>query len=111
MSTNQPIAAVVSASGPLSGQKNRSSQNFQFFVLPSSGNVTGQVSQSPGSGSINATVFHEKGGSNDVIVGQIANGAVTIAANKLATGGANYYIASPQNAGSLNFEVTFSGSV
>jgi hypothetical protein len=106
----QRIATILSEAAPLDGQKNRSSENFKFLALPNpSTSVTGQVSDNTASNQIDASIFHDKGFANDQIVGQISNGQVSITQDLEL--GANYYIASPANAGGIAFTVTFYGDV
>lgn len=108
--SEQRIAEILSAPAPLDGQKNRSSENFQFMALPNpSTSVTGQVSGNPNASQIDATIVHDIGLRNDQNVGQISNGQVTI--TQPLELGANYYIASPANAGGVAFTVTFFGNV
>ena len=102
MATYQPIAAQVSAPGPLSGQKNRSSNNFQFLEVPSSGNITASMP-----GGITCSIMQDVSGTDPVIT-TIQNGS-SFAASKVKTGN-NYYYATPGGT-STNFEVTLSGDV
>jgi hypothetical protein len=103
MATYQPIAAQVSAPAPLSGQKNRSSNNFQFLEVPSSGNVTASMP-----GGISCSIMQDVSGGTDPIITTVTNGS-TFAASKVKKG-TNYYYASPGGA-PTNFEVTLSGDV
>lgn len=108
--SQQTIATIVSEASPLDGQKNRSSENFEFLALPSpSTSVTGQVTGNPNASQIDASIMQDNKFSNDQIVGQIANGVVNITQDLELDG--KYYIASPANAGSAQFTVTFFGNV
>ena len=108
--SQQIIATVESSASPLDGQKNRSSENFEFLALPTpSTSVTGQVTGNPNASQIDASIMHDIKFANDEIVGQISNGVVTITQDLEM--GASYYIASPANAGSAQFTVTFYGNI
>ena len=103
MSTNQSIAAQVSAPKPLSGQKNRSSNNFQFLEVPSSGNVTVSMP-----GGITCSIMQDVSGGTDPVITTIANSSA-FPASKVKKG-TNYYYATPGGA-STNFAVTLSGDI
>jgi 1-phosphatidylinositol phosphodiesterase len=108
--SQQLIATVVSEASPLEGQKNRSSENFEFLALPTpTTSVTGQVSGNPNAASIDASIFRDINNRVDQIVGQISNGQVVIT-QELEMGD-KYYIASPANAGSAEFTVSFYGNI
>lgn len=108
--SQQLIATVVSEASPLDGQKNRSSENFEFLALPNpTTSVTGQVSGNPNASSIDASIMQDLKFQIDKIVGQIANGQVVITQELEADG--KYYIASPANAGSAEFTVNFYGNI
>lgn len=108
--SQQLIATVVSQASPIDGQKNRSSEDFQFLALPNpTTSVTGSVTGNPNAASIDATIMHDINNRTDQIVGQISNGQVTI--TQELEMGANYYIASPANAGSASFTVNFYGNI
>ena len=102
MATYQSIAAQVSAPKPLDGENSRSSQNFEFLAVPATGNIT--VSMPAG---IDGALRRDVTGS-DPLVHTISDG-YSFAASDVETGD-DYYIASPSGA-SLNYIVTFSGSV
>jgi hypothetical protein len=102
MATNQSIAAQVSASKPLSGQKNRSSENFKFLQVPSSGNITVLMPDS-----ITCSIMQDVSGT-DPIVTTIKNGAA-FPASKVKAGN-NYYFATPGGT-ATNFAVALSGDV
>jgi hypothetical protein len=103
MAIYQPIAAQVSAPAPLSGQKNRSSNNFQFLKVPASGNITASMS-----GGITCSIMQDVSGGTDPVITTITNGSAFPASKvKMST---NYYYATPGGAGT-NFEVTLSGDV
>jgi hypothetical protein len=104
----QSIAAIASEDAPESDQKNRSSPNFQFLTVPSSGDITAVFTGISGAQGINASLVHDIGGGNDVIIAALAQNS-SFDASKVATG-ANYYIASPNYAPS-NFVVYFQGNV
>lgn len=107
----QEIASVTSKPQPLPGQKNRSSEDFQFTALPDpSTTVTGQVSkENPNYSTIDASIMHDQRLRNDEIVGQIADGKVVI--TQTLELGAKYYIASPANAANQDFAVIFYGDI
>jgi hypothetical protein len=105
----QSIAAASSEDQPQPGQKNRSGVNFQFLSVPSSGVITSYFTGASGAPGISATLVHDKGGATDEIVAALTQ-AGTFDASKVATGDNNYYIASPNDAGS-NFVVYFQGNV
>ncbi len=105
----QSIAATAAEAQPLSGQKNRAGTDFVFLAVPSSGVITSYFTGTSGAPGITATLVHDKGGANDEIVAALTQ-AGTFDASKVATGDNNYYIASPNNAGS-NFVVYFQGNV
>jgi len=102
MATNQAIAAQVSAPKPLSGQKNRSSNNFQFLEVPSSGNITATMPSG-----VSCSIMQDVSGT-DPIITTITNGS-TFPASKVQTG-KNYYYASPGGT-SVNFSATLSGDI
>jgi hypothetical protein len=104
----QSIAAIASEQAPLPDQKNRSSVNFQFLTVPSSGTISSLFTGAPGSPGITATLVHDIGGGNDEIVASLTQNG-TFDASKVETG-ANYYVASPGNADST-FVVYFQGNV
>ena len=99
----QPIASIVSADAPLPGQKSRSSQNFRFLNVPSSGLLIA-VNTIPG---VTFRLNRDVKG-NDENIGTYSDQS-TFDASKVNTKD-SYYIASPTSA-SLNFEVTFTGDV
>lgn len=104
---SQPVASVTSAPGPIEGNNNNSSLNFQFLELPASGNVTVNIENNPSSGSIAFTLWHVKGGLPDQKVAQgLKNGSTISISGNLQTG-ANYYIGNPSNAGGQNFVAAF----
>jgi hypothetical protein len=105
----QSIAAAASDAQPLQGQKNRSSLDFQFLSVPSSGTITSLFTGTSGAPGITATLVHDIGGGNDEIIAALSQNG-TFDASKVQTGGANYYIASPDSAAS-NFVVYFQGNV
>ena len=108
--SQQLIATVVSEASPLDGQKNRSSENFEFLALPDpTTSVTGSVTGNPNAASIDATIMQDIRFGNDKIVGQIADGQVVITENLEMDG--KYYIAGPANAGSASFTVNFFGNI
>lgn len=104
----QDIGAVVSLPSPQSGQLNRSSNNFQFLAVPGSGSITASIQGNGNAGTLTCVLVHDIGGGNDVDISPIQQGQ-TFAASLVETG-ANYYIASPNGAGT-NFAVFFSGDV
>jgi hypothetical protein len=105
----QSIAAAISEAGPEPGQKNRSGPNFQFLSVPSSGDtISSYFTGISGASGITATLIHDKGGENDEVIAALTQNG-TFSASKVQTG-ANYYIASPDNAAD-NFVVYFQGNV
>ena len=102
MATNQSLAAQVSAPKPLSGQKNRSSNNFQFLAVPANGSIYVSMPKL-----ITCTIMEDVSGT-DPILTSIEDGA-TFSASKVKTG-KNYYFATPNGTGT-NFAVTLSGEV
>jgi phenylacetate-coenzyme A ligase PaaK-like adenylate-forming protein len=106
----QSIAAIASEPNPESGQKNRSSPNFQFLSVPSSeSTISVQFTGTSGAAGITATLMHDLGGSNDEVIASLTQNG-SFSASKVSTGNYNYYIASPDNA-STNFVVYFQGNV
>jgi len=103
---SQTYASVLSQPIPLSGQKNRSSEDFSFASLPS-GNLTVTFSENPNADSILCTMLQDINLGTDKIIATLTQGQSL--ASELFEVGTNYYIASPQNAGSSTFLVTFSG--
>lgn len=104
---SQPVASATSASGPINGNDNNSSLNFQFLTLPASGNVTVNIENNPNSGSISFTLWHVKGGLPDQKVQENCKNGSTISISGNLETGANYYIGDPSNAGGQNFVVAF----
>ncbi|HEX4495261.1 MAG TPA: hypothetical protein VIE43_06290 [Thermoanaerobaculia bacterium] len=104
----QSIAAIASEEAPESGQTNRSSPNFQFLTVPSSGDISALFAGASGAQGINASLVHDLGGKNDQIIAALSQNS-TFDASKVETG-ANYYIATP-NYASGNFVVYFQGNV
>ena len=104
MSTIQPVAAQVSAPKPLSGQDNRSSNNFQFLQVPSSGNITAAMPAG-----ITCAIMQDVSGGRDPVVATISNGQ-GFPASKVSKSD-NYYLATPGGTNGQNFEVTLSGTI
>ena len=102
----QPYAAAISSNKPLRGQDNRSGPNFQFVSVPKVGNLTATVTSSSAS-SLECAIMEDVSGGRDPIVTTIRNGS-TVETSKFKTD-KRYYLASPNGAGSTNFEVTFMG--
>ncbi|HSG40331.1 MAG TPA: hypothetical protein VLE27_11885 [Thermoanaerobaculia bacterium] len=105
---SQPIASATSAPGPINGNNNNSSLNFQFLELPASGNLSVTIENNPNSGSISCALWHVKGGLPDQKLQTLTNGA-TVPVSDVELG-ANYYIGNPSNAGGQNFVVAFLAS-
>ncbi|HEX7185916.1 MAG TPA: hypothetical protein VF756_29095 [Thermoanaerobaculia bacterium] len=106
---SQPVASATSAPGPINGNQNNSSLNFQFLELPASGNLTVDVENNANAGSISFTLWHVKGGMPDQPVSGgtgLRNGSTVQISGNLEEG-ANYYIGNPSNAGGQNFVVSF----
>lgn len=103
MATNQPLAAGVSAKAPLAGQDNRSGKNFQFLAVPTTGTIGVAMP-----GVITCTIMKDVSGGRDPVIASLSN-AASFPASSVNTSD-SYYLASP-NGATLNFEVTFSGSV
>lgn len=100
---NQAIASQVSAPKPLSGQKARSSNNFQFLEVPGSGAIS--VSMPSG---ISCILSQDIKNGNDKEIAPISNGT-SFLASKVKTN-TNYYFATPAGA-PTNFAVTLNGDV
>ena len=104
---SEPVASATSAPGPIGGNQNNSSLNFQFLELPASGNLTVNVENNSNAGSISFTLWHVKGGMPDQKVATgLKNGSTNVAVSAVELG-ANYYIGNPSNAGGQNFVVSF----
>jgi hypothetical protein len=103
MATNQSIAAQVSAPKPLSGQKNRSSNNFQFLGVPAGGNII--TASLPDK--VTCTIMQDVTGT-DPIITSLENGS-SFPASKVQAG-KDYYFATP-NGTTTNFAVTLSGAL
>lgn len=106
MPETQPYGATVSSHKPLSGQENRSSGNFKFIDLPKVGDLTVAITGNPNSAAIDCVVMEDVSG-RDPLITTIRNGS-KVAVSKLR-GDNNYYIATPNGAGSKNFQVSFAG--
>lgn len=102
---SQPYGATVSGSSPESGQKHRSGPNFQFLSgLPSDGSFTVTIAGTPNPGSVTATLYKDKSGSDEEIA-SLSNGS-TFDDDKVNSDD-DYYIADPSGA-SEDFVVYFS---
>jgi hypothetical protein len=102
---SQPYGAAVSGSSPESGQKHRSGPNFQFLPgVPSSGSFTVAITGTPNPGSVTATLYKDKSGSDEEIA-SLSNGS-TFDADKVNSDG-DYYVADPSGA-TEDFIVYFS---
>jgi hypothetical protein len=97
----QSIAAQVSAPAPLNGQKNRSSPNFQFLEVPSSGSITVSMPSS-----IICLIMQDVSGGADPVIVTLENN-FAFPASKVKKD-KHYYLATPEEA-STNFVVTLSG--
>ena len=104
MSTIQPVAAQVSAPKPLAGQDNRSSNNFQFLQVPTSGSITASMPSG-----ITCAIMKDISGGRDPVITTVSNGS-SFDASKVSKSD-NYYLASPSGTNGANFEVTLSGSL
>lgn len=105
--SNQSVAAVASAPGPIEGNDHNSSPNFQFVELPASGELTIGVSDNPSTSSITFNLWHEKGGlPDDKIASGLGDGS-TINVSDVEMD-ANYYVGDPSNADNQTFVVTLS---
>lgn len=103
---SQPVASATSAPGPINGNKNNSSLNFQFLELTASGNLTVNVENSSSAGSVTFTLWHEKGGLPDKEVKKDLKSGSTLPVTDVELG-ATYYIGNPKNANNQNFVVAF----
>jgi hypothetical protein len=103
---SQVVASVTSAAGPINGNENNSSSDFQFLELPASGNLTVTVSGNPNSDSITFNLWRDISAWPDKeIAGPLANNA-TMPVSDVQMGD-SYYIGNPSNAGGQTFVVTF----
>lgn len=106
----QDIAGVASLPRPEEGQKNRTSENFQFVTVPQNGApITVSIQATEGADAITAVLVHEIGGGIDVDVTPIGQGS-TFSASLVGVGDFNYYIATPSKA-TTNFAVFFTADV
>jgi len=103
---SEPVASATSAPGPIGGNKNNSSLNFQFLELPASGNLSVSVENNPNVSSISFTLWHVKGGLPDEKVATGLKNGSTFAVSGVELG-ANYYVGNPSNAGGQNFVAAF----
>lgn len=106
---SEPVASATSAPGPIGGNKNNSSLNFQFLELPASGSLTVNIENNANSGNISFTLWHVKGGLPDQTVATGLKNGSTVSVSSVELG-ANYYIGNPSNAGGQNFVGSFLAS-
>jgi 1-phosphatidylinositol phosphodiesterase len=104
----QSIAAVASEPQPLTGQNNRSSENFQFLTVPSSGVITSLFTATSGAAGISATLMQDISSDTDLVIASLTQNG-TFDASKVKTN-VDYYIASPDGAPG-NFVVYLQGNV
>jgi hypothetical protein len=105
---SQPYGAAISGSSAESGQKHRSGPNFQFLPnlsdLSSDASLTVTIAGTPNPGSVTATLYKDKSGSDDKIA-DLSNGSTFDASD--VDSDDNYYIADPSGA-TEDFVVYFS---
>jgi hypothetical protein len=105
---SQVVASVTSAAGPINGNQNNSSPDFQFVELPASGNLTVTVSDNPNSSAITFNLWRDISNwpDNQINKAPLTNGS-TLPVSDVEMGN-EYYIGNPSNAGGQTFVVTFS---
>ncbi len=105
---SQVVASVTSAAGPINGNENNSSPDFQFVELPASGNLTITVSDNPNASSISFNLWRDINNWPDKEVkggeGLTNNSTLPVSAVEMDD---KYYIGNPSNAGGQTFVVTF----
>jgi hypothetical protein len=93
---SQPYGAAISGSSPEKGQSHRSGPNFQFLPdLPSDTSLTVTITGTPNAGSVKATLYQDKTGS-DKKIAALSNGSTFSTSDVDASD--NYYIADPTGA-------------
>ena len=104
---SQVVASVTSAAGPINGNENNSSPDFQFVELPATGNLTITVSDNPNASSITFNLWRDINNwpDKEIETGLMNNS--TMPATNVETSD-KYYIGNPSNAGGQTFVVTFS---
>ncbi|HEX6903840.1 MAG TPA: hypothetical protein VF789_29285 [Thermoanaerobaculia bacterium] len=104
---SQVVASVTSAAGPIDGNENNSSPDFQFVELPASGNLTVTVSDNPNAGSISFYLWKDINNWPDkkAVDYSLSNNS-TFPVSDVEMGD-SYYIGNPSNAGGQTFVVTF----
>ncbi|HKI02220.1 MAG TPA: hypothetical protein VKK31_09580 [Thermoanaerobaculia bacterium] len=104
---SQVVASVTSAAGPINGNENNSSPDFQFVELPASGNLTVTVSGNPNSNSISFKLWRDISNWPDKeATDEVLTNNSTFPVSDVDMGD-NYYIGNPSNAGGQTFVVTF----
>lgn len=103
---SQVVASVTSAAGPINGNENNSSPDFQFVELPASGNLTVTVSENPNSSSISFNLWRDINNwpDKEIVQGLTNNSTMPVSDVEM---GDKYYIGNPSNAGGQTFLVTF----
>jgi len=105
---SQVVASVTSAAGPINGNENNSSPDFQFVELPASGNLTITISDNPNANSISFNLWRDINNWPDSEVkggeGLTNNSTLPVSSVEM---GDEYYIGNPSNAGGQTFVVTF----
>jgi hypothetical protein len=104
---SQVVASVTSAAGPINGNENNSSPDFQFLELPASGNLTVTVSGNPNASSITFNLWKDINNWPDKEVNQAPLGNNSTLPVSDVQMGDEYYIGNPSNAGGQTFVVTF----
>lgn len=103
--SKQLLVSIQSDPAPQPGQKNRSSDNFQFKSLPQ-GDLEIDLSGNPNAGNISFNIMKDVSlGSDPVILKSVHNGQQAPA--KTFKTKTDYYIASPQQTGGQDFVVEF----
>ncbi len=104
---SQVVASVTSAAGPIDGNENNSSPDFQFVELPASGNITVTISDNANANSISFYLWQDINNWPDKkATDELLTNNATFPVSDVAVGD-NYYIGNPSNAGGQTFVVTF----
>src|ERR1044071_5181674 len=93
----QAIAAVASMPHPMPYEKNRSSRDFKFLKLPSSGDIAVSFQGVSDLSKARATLMHDIGGGNDKIVCSLTDG-INLSPTWVEIRCFNDYIATPEYA-------------
>jgi hypothetical protein len=103
---SQVVASVTSAAGPINGNENNSSPDFQFVELPASGNLAVTVSGNPNSSSISFNLWRDINNwpDKEIVTGLTNDSTLPVSEVEMSD---KYYIGNPSNAGGQTFVVTF----